>query len=140
MWGLLTQWKIDYCSHPIPSRSLSNPCGSGRRTVKLLYGISLQSKSGGAGGIQTVDRTGRIVDWCEWTGEENLASKLMGLGSLLVGSHHRTRLPAIWSAPVGIVLPILPNALYLKGVAIKSLVCSVRLDRADYSSGLGGGG
>jgi hypothetical protein len=36
----------------MPSLSLSNPCGSGCKTVKFLSAISLQSKSGGGGGIQ----------------------------------------------------------------------------------------
>ena len=39
-------------SHPIPSRSASNRCGSGDRTVKRWYGTSPQSRSGGRGGIQ----------------------------------------------------------------------------------------
>ena len=45
-------FKFIYDSHPIPSLSTSNLCGSGGRTVKFLVGISLQSKSGGLGGIQ----------------------------------------------------------------------------------------
>ena len=42
-----------YDSQPIPSSSLSNPCLSSPITLKLLYGISLQSKSGGYGVMQT---------------------------------------------------------------------------------------
>ena len=80
------------------------------------------------------------MDWCEWTGEENLASKLMGLGSLLVGSHYRPRLPVIWPAQVGIVLPILPNALYLEVLPLRVWFFSVRLASSDYSSWSGGGG
>ena len=44
---------IDYDSQPIPSLSLSNPCGSEPTTLKFLYEISPQSKSGGYGGMQT---------------------------------------------------------------------------------------
>ena len=41
-----------YASQPIPSPSLSKPCGSGDKTVKPFCGISGQFKSGGADGIQ----------------------------------------------------------------------------------------
>ena len=37
----------------MPSPSLSNPCGSGAKTVKSLSGISPQSRSGGGGDIHT---------------------------------------------------------------------------------------
>lgn len=41
-------------SQPIPSLSESKLCGSGGRTVKLRCSISLQSRSGGGEGMQTV--------------------------------------------------------------------------------------
>ena len=41
-----------YASQPIPSPSISKPCGSGDKTVKPFCGISGQFKSGGANGIQ----------------------------------------------------------------------------------------
>ena len=41
-------------SQPTPSLSLSKLCGSGCLTGNRLYGIWLQSKSGGGGGMQTV--------------------------------------------------------------------------------------
>src|SRR5215204_5871957 len=39
-------------SHPMPSLSLSNPCGSGDNTLKLVPSTSSQFKSGGLGGMQ----------------------------------------------------------------------------------------
>jgi hypothetical protein len=45
---------VGYVSHPIPSLSLSNPCGSGAKTVKLRYGMSTQFRFGGGGEMQTV--------------------------------------------------------------------------------------
>jgi len=45
---------VDPTSQPIPSLSPSNPCGSGGTTLKLLYPISPQSKSGGYGGMHTL--------------------------------------------------------------------------------------
>ena len=52
----ITMLSIDLiqASHPTPSLSPSNLCGSGGNTVKLRCGISSQSTSGGRGGIQTV--------------------------------------------------------------------------------------
>lgn len=41
-------------SQPMPSLSLSNRWGSGARTVKRLNWTSLQSRSGGGGGMQTL--------------------------------------------------------------------------------------
>src|SRR5690242_19866297 len=47
-----------YSSQPIPSRSLSKWCGSGRatsqRTTKLRYGMSVHFRWGGGGGMHTV--------------------------------------------------------------------------------------
>lgn len=40
-------------SQPTPSKSASKPCGSGGRTVNRRNSISPQSRSGGAGGMQT---------------------------------------------------------------------------------------
>src|SRR4030067_480272 len=40
-------------SHPTPSRSESKRWGSGGRTRKFRWGTSMQSRSGGGGGIHT---------------------------------------------------------------------------------------
>ena len=42
----------------MPSLSPSNLCGSGCLTRKFRYGMSLQSRSGGGGGIHTVGYDG----------------------------------------------------------------------------------
>ena len=42
-----------YDSQPIPSPSLSNPWGSGDKTLKFLDDTSAQSKSGGGDGMHT---------------------------------------------------------------------------------------
>ena len=49
----ITLRKFVHDSHPIPSLSLpSNLCESGGSTRKFRYSMSLQSRSGGAGGMQ----------------------------------------------------------------------------------------
>ena len=53
--GGLTEGQV---SQPTPSRLPSNPCGSGGTTLKSRYGTSLQSRSGGGGGMQTVGYDG----------------------------------------------------------------------------------
>ena len=49
--GTVTEVCEEDFSQPIPSLSLSNLCGSGGKTLKLVNGISPQSKSGGDDGI-----------------------------------------------------------------------------------------
>lgn len=53
----------------MPSPSPSKRCGSGGRTRKFLYGMSLQSKSGGGGGMQTVGYDGSQLLRYEVIGE-----------------------------------------------------------------------
>lgn len=57
-WRKATELGVYPLSQPIPSSSASNRCGSGASTVNFRYGMSPQSRSGGAGRMQTVGYAG----------------------------------------------------------------------------------
>lgn len=50
--GTVERKNATYASQPKPSPSLSKPCGSGDKTVKPFWGISVQFNSGGDDGMQ----------------------------------------------------------------------------------------